>query len=70
MLLIYSLFSLQIRTHCKCDVRTFRASSFPDHVADISNFAYRPILIQVSWRERERERERESSGPDKKEYQG
>lgn len=36
-----------IRTHCKCEVRTFRASSFPDHVADISNFAYRPILIQT-----------------------
>lgn len=35
-----------IRTHCKCEVRTFRASSFPDHVADITNFAYRPIIIQ------------------------
>ncbi|WAR15205.1 hypothetical protein MAR_005310 [Mya arenaria] len=36
-----------IAQHCNCDVRTFRPDSYPNHVADISNFAYRPIIIQT-----------------------
>ncbi|KAH3827209.1 uncharacterized protein LOC127881861 [Dreissena polymorpha] len=35
-----------IKAHCECDVRHFDAKIFPNHVADIRNFAYRPIIIQ------------------------
>lgn len=36
-----------IKTHCDCEVREFRSSIYPKHVADISTFAYRPIIIQT-----------------------
>lgn len=35
-----------IKAHCGCEVREFRTSAYPNHVADITNFAYRPIIIQ------------------------
>ncbi|KAL4221033.1 hypothetical protein ACF0H5_019295 [Mactra antiquata] len=36
-----------IKEYCKCEVRTFTVSAYPQHVADISTFAYRPIIIQT-----------------------
>lgn len=36
-----------IKEHCNCEVREFRTSAYPNHVADISTFAYRPVIIQT-----------------------
>ncbi|XP_076472646.1 uncharacterized protein LOC143302043 [Babylonia areolata] len=35
-----------LQQYCACEVRTMEYSLYPDHVADTSNFAWRPILIQ------------------------
>lgn len=36
-----------MKKHCQCDVRKFDPSIYPHHVADFTNSAYRPILIQL-----------------------
>ena len=39
---------LQLQQYGGCEVRTVDYGIYPDHVADTSNFAWRPIVIQVA----------------------
>lgn len=39
----------QIKKYCNCDLRTIDYSAYPDHVADTQNYAWRPIILQVTY---------------------
>ncbi|KAK7093453.1 uncharacterized protein [Littorina saxatilis] len=36
-----------LEQYCDCDVRTVDYGVYPDHVADTTNFAWRPIVLQI-----------------------
>ncbi|XP_050412675.1 uncharacterized protein LOC126827408 isoform X2 [Patella vulgata] len=40
-----------LMNQCNCIVRSFHFQAYPDHVADISNFAWRPLIIQAALEE-------------------
>ncbi|KAK6177591.1 hypothetical protein SNE40_015662 [Patella caerulea] len=39
--------ALLLMNQCNCIVRRFHFEAYPDHVTDISNFAWRPLIIQA-----------------------
>ncbi|OWF55359.1 uncharacterized protein LOC110460707 [Mizuhopecten yessoensis] len=44
---LYASELVLLKKHCQCDVRKFDANVYPLHVADFTNKAYRPIIIQL-----------------------
>ncbi|CAL1536647.1 unnamed protein product [Lymnaea stagnalis] len=36
-----------VEKYCHCEVRDFLFEHYPSHVADISNYAWRPIMLQI-----------------------
>ncbi|KAH9513414.1 hypothetical protein Btru_032953 [Bulinus truncatus] len=43
---LYSKERELVERYCHCEVRDFSFEEYPSHVADISNFAWRPIILQ------------------------